>query len=191
MKSYFCVYSNIWVTEQGLTGRMRYFSISWCFYAQKLSKICFPGSVGDMTQFFITLCILPLSCHLSIALGWDDTRKLEERQKGNHDRNPLSENISEKLHFPISQFPASAPFAARDFLIVPITSGNLEKSQIFQPSWIWRRCHQSLKRVWIKVSQTSKVCTAYKHPIQSLNLNRLFSTTLLKIILCVIWLIFN
>ena len=132
MKSYFCVYSNIWVTEQGLTGRMRYFSISWWFYAQKLSKICFPGSVGDiMTQFFITLCILPLSCHLSIALGWDDTRKLEERQKGNHDRNPLSENISEKLHFPISQFPASAPFAARDFLIVPITSGNLEKSQIF------------------------------------------------------------
>ena len=119
------------MTEQGLTGRIRYFSISWCFYAQKLSKICFPGSVGDMTQFFITLCILPLSCHLSIALGWDNTGKLEERQKGNHDRNPLSENISEKLHFPISQFPASAPFAARDFLIVPITSGNLEKSQIF------------------------------------------------------------
>ena len=72
-----------------------------------------------MTQFFITLCILPLSCRLSIALGWDNTRKLEERQKGNHDRNPLSENISEKLHFPISQFPASAPFAARDFLDCP------------------------------------------------------------------------
>ena len=142
--------------------------------------------------FFITLCILPPSCHLSIALGWDNTRKLEERQKGNHDRNPLSENISEKLHFPISQFPASAPFAARDFLDCPNHLGKLGKVwDFFQPSWIWRRCHQSLKRVWIKVSQTSKVCTAYKHPIQSLNLNRLFSTTLLKIILCVIWLIFN
>ena len=132
MKSYFCVYSNIWVTEQGLTGRMRYFSISWWFYAQKLSKICFPGSVGDiMTQFFITLCILPLSCHLSIALGWDNTRKLEERQKGNHDRNPLSENISEKLHFPISQFPASAPFAARDFLDCPNHLGKLGKVSDF------------------------------------------------------------
>ena len=131
MKSYFCVYSNIWVTEQGLTGRIRYFSISWCFYAQKLSKICFPGSVGDMTQFFITLCILPLSCHLSIALGWDNTRKLEKDKKEIMTAIHCRKIFLKSCTFQFLSFLPLLHLRLETFLIVPITSGNLEKSQIF------------------------------------------------------------
>ena len=42
----------------------------------------------------------------------------------------LWSNISEKLHFPISQFPARAPFVAQDFLDCPNQPTKTLKSQI-------------------------------------------------------------